>query len=79
MARELIRALNDLRKERGLLIADRIRLRLGGDDAVRAAVEEHAAWIADEVLAVELTWADGGELTVRVDETDVSVALEPAV
>jgi isoleucyl-tRNA synthetase len=79
VARELIRALNDLRKERGLLIADRIRLRLGGDDAVRAAVEEHAAWIADEVLAVELTWADGGELTVRVDETDVSVALEPAV
>jgi isoleucyl-tRNA synthetase len=79
VARELIRALNDLRKERGLLIADRVRVRLGGDDAVREAVAEHAAWIADEVLAVELTWADGGELTVRVDQADVSVALEPAV
>ncbi len=78
VARELIRALNDLRKEQGLAIADRVRLRLGGDDTVRAAVAEHGAWIADEVLAVELTWADGGELTVRVDGSAVSVALERA-
>jgi isoleucyl-tRNA synthetase len=78
VARELIRALNDLRKEQGLAIADRVRLRLGGDDTVRAAVAEHGAWIADEVLAVELAWADGGELTVRVDGSAVAVALERA-
>jgi isoleucyl-tRNA synthetase len=78
VARELIRALNDLRKERGLLIADRIRLRLAGNEAVRAAVAEHAAWIAEEVLAVELTWADGGELTVSVDGAEVTVTLERA-
>ncbi len=76
VARELIRALNDLRKEQGLAIADRVRLRLGGDDIVRAAVAEHATWIADEVLAVELTWADGGDLSVRVDGSAVSVTLE---
>ena len=76
VARELIRALNDLRKEQGLAIADRVRLRLGGDDIVRAAVAEHAIWIADEVLAVELTWADGGDLSVRVDGSAVSVTLE---
>ena len=67
LARELVRALNDLRKEQGLAIADRVRLRLGGDDTVRAAVAAHGTWIADEVLAVELTWADGGDLSVRVD------------
>ena len=72
----LIRALNDLRKEQGLAIADRVRLRLGGDDTVRAAVAEHGAWIADEVLAVELTWADGGDLAVRVDGSAVTVTLE---
>ncbi len=76
VARELIRALNDLRKEQGLAIADRVRLRLGGDEIVRAAVAEHAIWIADEVLAVELTWADGGDLSVRVDGSAVSVTLE---
>ena len=78
IARELIRALNDLRKEQGLAIADRVRLRLGGDDTVRAAVAAHGTWIADEVLAVELTWADGGDLSVRVDGTAVTVALERA-
>jgi isoleucyl-tRNA synthetase len=76
VARELIRALNDLRKEQGLAIADRIRLRLSGDDAVQAAVDEHATWIADEVLAVDLEWAEGGDLAVRVDGSTVTVALE---
>jgi len=79
VARELIRALNDLRKEQGLAIADRVRLRLGGAEVVRAAVAEHAGWIADEVLAVELAWADGGELAVSVDGSDVTVDIERAV
>ena len=79
VARELIRALNDLRKEQGLAIADRVRLRLGGDEVVRAAVAEHAGWIADEVLAVELAWADGGELAVSVDGSNVAVDIERAV
>ena len=61
LARELVRALNELRKERGLAIADRVRLTLSGPDAVGAALAAHGPWIAGEVLAVELTWVDGAD------------------
>ena len=91
LARELVRALNELRKERGLAIADRVRLTLSGPDAVGAAVAAHGPWIAGEVLAVELTWVDGADgldrppaadggapLTIAVDGSEVAVALERA-
>ena len=61
LARELVRALNELRKERGLAIADRVRLTLSGPDAVGAALAAHGPWIAGEVLAVELLWVDGAD------------------
>ena len=90
LARELVRALNDLRKEHGLAIADRVRLTLSGPDAVGAALAAHGPWIAGEVLAVELTWVDeaagldrlaaagGAALTIAVDGSEVAVALERA-
>ena len=59
LARELVRALNDLRKEQGLAIADRVRLTPRRRRHGRAALAAHGAWIAGEVLAVELTWVDG--------------------
>ena len=58
LARELVRALDELRKEHGLAIADRVRLTLSGPDAVGAALAAHGPWIAGEVLAVELAWVD---------------------
>ena len=59
LARELVRAVNDLRKEQGFEIADRITLTLGGSDAVRALIPVHGAWIAAEVLATDVVEADG--------------------
>jgi isoleucyl-tRNA synthetase len=91
VARELVRALNELRKERGLAIADRVRLTLSGPDTVGAALAAHGPWIAGEVLAVELAWVDsvaglerlsaadgGAPLTIAVDGSEVAVALERA-
>ncbi len=55
-ARELVRSLNDLRRERGFAIADRIHVILGTtDDQVVATVHAHQDWIAAEVLAERLT------------------------
>jgi isoleucyl-tRNA synthetase len=51
VARDLVRALNDLRKATGLEIADRITLTLRADGPVAAAIAEHGATIAGEVLA----------------------------
>jgi isoleucyl-tRNA synthetase len=57
-AREVVRAVNDLRKDRGLDISDRILLHLDGDDRVLAAVAAHRDWVAGEVLASSLTVGD---------------------
>ena len=54
LAREVIRALNDLRKAQGLEIADRIEVWLAADGDVAEAVGRHRTWIAGEVLAREL-------------------------
>ena len=51
LARDLVRALNDLRKATGLEIADRISLRLRAEGAVAQAIAEYGTRIAEEVLA----------------------------
>ena len=58
-ARELVRALNDLRKEVGFAIADRIRR--GGspaDPGWPRRLRAHGDWVAGEVLAVALDVVD---------------------
>ena len=53
LAREVIRFLQESRKQAGFDVSDRIEVRWStADGGVAAAIEEHAATIADEVLAV---------------------------
>jgi isoleucyl-tRNA synthetase len=75
LARELVRALNDLRKEVGLAIADRVEVQLAAGDRVRAAVDRHRDYVMAEVLAVSLDWADAGEHQLVVDGEPVGVSL----
>ena len=49
-AREVVRAVNDLRKREGFAISDRISLTLSVDDAGRAALQPHLSYIATETL-----------------------------
>jgi isoleucyl-tRNA synthetase len=49
---DLIRLLNDLRKQAGLALTDRIVVRLPSEHA--ELVERHEDWIKDEVLAVRI-------------------------
>ena len=53
-ARELSRAINELRKSLGFEISDRIRVRYDAGDDLRKVVERHREWIMTEVLATEL-------------------------
>jgi isoleucyl-tRNA synthetase len=75
-ARELVHALNALRREVGLELSDRVQLRLDAASAphVAAAVEAHRDWIMGEVLAVALDTApvDGGH-RIHVDRETVAV------
>jgi isoleucyl-tRNA synthetase len=59
LAREVVRALNDHRKDIGLAIADRIRVTAWAVGSLRKALERHGEWIAEEVLAVGWTVGDG--------------------
>jgi isoleucyl-tRNA synthetase len=55
LAREIVRSLNDLRKEVGLDIADRITLSVAADGPVADALATHREYVMAEVLAVDLT------------------------
>jgi isoleucyl-tRNA synthetase len=81
LARELVRALNDLRKEIGLAVADRIAVTVDdtGDGAIADAVTHHHDYVAAEVLAVELTvgpvgGSDSHPLTVDSHTIQVAIA-----
>jgi isoleucyl-tRNA synthetase len=54
MARELISRVQRLRKESGLAVSDRIRLEVAGGGVVRELLGAHGAYVAGEVLAVEV-------------------------
>ena len=54
LAREIVHAVQNARKETGLEITDRIELSLGGDEDLLAAAREHEPYIAGEVLATSL-------------------------
>jgi isoleucyl-tRNA synthetase len=51
MARELIRIVQDTRKQAGLEVSDRIELMIAGDSAVTEAIAEHRDAIMNETLA----------------------------
>ncbi len=54
VARDLVRAVQQARKDAGLEVSDRIVLEAGGDPEVVAALEEHRDLVAGETLATEV-------------------------
>ena len=53
LAREVVHAVQNARKEAGLEITDRIELNLGGDEELLAAARAHQDYLAGEVLATD--------------------------
>jgi isoleucyl-tRNA synthetase len=58
LARDIVRLVQDVRREIGLDISDRIRVVLGVAGDVRAAVETHKDYVKQQTLALELLFAD---------------------
>jgi hypothetical protein len=67
LAREIVHAVQNARKDAGLQVEDRISLALGGDGALLEAAEAHRDYIAGETLAVQLTIAPGPGSEARPD------------
>ena len=77
LARELVRALNDLRKETGLAVSDRVAVTIDADGELAAAIAAHHDYVAAEVLAVDLGVGEAGREArdITVDGHVIRVAL----
>jgi isoleucyl-tRNA synthetase len=77
-ARDLVRLAQQLRRDEGLNVADRIVLEVGGSEEVRSAVETHRGWIGEQVLAREIRPAEGAPNLELADGTPVLVRVTRA-
>ncbi|WP_405183309.1 DUF5915 domain-containing protein [Nocardia sp. NBC_01377] len=81
VARDVVRVVQNARRDAGLAIADRIELTVAGSDDILATVKSHETFIATETLATSTTLVnavtdgftgtvgDGAEISVRVVTT----------
>jgi isoleucyl-tRNA synthetase len=66
LAREVVRSVQDARKQAGLEVSDRITLGVSGSAAVEAALETHRDYVMNETLAIE--WQVGQPAARYTDE-----------
>jgi isoleucyl-tRNA synthetase len=79
LAREIVHAVQNARKEAGLQVTDRIALTLGGDDDLLEAARAHEAYIAGETLATSVSYGgDGAAQSLTVDGKDLRIQVERA-
>jgi isoleucyl-tRNA synthetase len=61
-ARDVVRVVQQARRDAGLSVSDRIRLTIGADGALADAVRAHTGFVAEETLAVSLDVRPAGEV-----------------
>jgi len=76
MARDLVRAVQQARRDAGLHVSDRIRLTLGADAPVREQLEAHTALITGETLALEVVWDDSADRSTQLEGASVHVSVQ---
>jgi isoleucyl-tRNA synthetase len=76
LAREIVHAVQNARKEAGLDISDRIELTLGGDEELLAAARAHEPYIAGEVLATSVAYDDAEGPAIRIDGRNLQITVK---
>ena len=76
MARELINRIQNLRKDCGLEITDRVNVTISPDDRIKSAVDSFADYIKGQVLADQVTVADNDGSEVDLDELKARIKVE---
>ena len=79
LAREIVNRVQRLRKDSGLDVSDRIRLRVAADGDIFDAAEAHKDYIASETLArdIEVQRLDAGDgVAVDLDGQNVKLSLD---
>ncbi len=79
MARELVNRIQNIRKESGFEVTDKIRVVIADDPSVTGAVEDYNSYIASQTLAVEVRVAAAAEgdfvNEVEIDELRVGIGV----
>jgi isoleucyl-tRNA synthetase len=79
LAREIVHAVQNARKDAGLEITDRIELSLAGDEDLLAAAQAHQDYLATEVLATSVGYGDvANGATAKIDGRELSIGLSRA-
>ena len=68
MSRELVNRIQNLRKELGFEVTDKIKVEYSGSEQLNISVKEFNAYICSEVLATEISFVSG----CNTHETDVN-------
>ena len=76
MARELINRIQNMRKEQGLEITDRIRVAIAPNAATDAAVAEYSDYIATQVLADDVSVAPNDGPAVDFDDFRLNIKID---
>ena len=71
LARDIVRVVQQARREAGLHVSDRIRLDLELPESWRAAVEGHRDFVAEQTLAGELSLVESVDGTLATHESRV--------
>jgi isoleucyl-tRNA synthetase len=75
LARDIVRAVQQARREADLNVSDRIVLTLGVDDVTKGQILVHQDLIAGETLAVEVVWDGAMDRPVQVEGTRIGVTV----
>jgi len=78
LAREIVHAVQNARKQAGLDVSDRIVLSLDGDPELLTAAREHEAYVAGETLATSVAYGGDGGTAATIDGRDLLVAVSRA-
>jgi len=80
LVRDLIRQVQNLRKDSGLKVEDRIEIEINGSTELNNAVESHESYFMNEVLGVKLdmgnsiTFKFNGSVTIAGEKTNIGIS-----
>jgi len=77
-ARDLVRLIQQLRKDRGLNVTDRIQLQVGLSDTMAERIDSHLDWIGAQVLATSIALDPEVEGTQKIAGEPVGIAFTVA-
>ncbi len=83
LAREFVNRIQNLRKDKGLEVTDRIRLQVEDNPKARTAMEHNQAYLCAETLAESIDFCDAGQIADATpveltDELKIAVGLQKA-